>query len=219
MNESCHAFELVLSHICMSHVTYANKMNGSWHAYESWVMLHMCMSHVTHMNTSCYICEYDEWVMPHVRVMSHIWKHSLCSLRRRQWCVCVCVCVRKCVMSHIWMSHVTYMKAFLMQFATKTMMYCYSTRPACCYPLLLRHILCVCKRECTCVCVCVCVRKRERERECVCVWEREIQREYRYSTRPACCYPLLLRHILCVCKRECMCVCVCVCVCEREKER
>jgi len=60
MNESCHTYEGVMSHIWMSHVAH---MNESCHTYE-WVMSHIWTSHVTHMNESChtYAC-----------VMSHIW--------------------------------------------------------------------------------------------------------------------------------------------------
>jgi len=60
----------------MSHVTY---MNESCHIYE-WVMSHIWMSHVTYMNESCHIYE---WVMSyiyilkchvsHVSHVSHVW--------------------------------------------------------------------------------------------------------------------------------------------------
>jgi len=55
-----------MSHIWMGHVTH---MNESCHTYERvmshilWVMSHIWMSHVTHMNGSCLTYE---WAMPHV---------------------------------------------------------------------------------------------------------------------------------------------------------
>ena len=61
MNESCHTYEWVMSHIWMSHVT---QMNESCHTYE-WVMSYIWMSHVTHMNESCHTYE---WVMSHIRM-------------------------------------------------------------------------------------------------------------------------------------------------------
>jgi len=50
MNESCHTYEWVISHVWMSHVT---RMNESSHTYE-WVMSHVWMSRVTRMNESCH---------------------------------------------------------------------------------------------------------------------------------------------------------------------
>jgi len=61
MNESCHTYKSVMSHIWMSHVTH---MNESWHTY-GWV--------ISHMNESCHTYE---WIMSHIwmrHVMSHIW--------------------------------------------------------------------------------------------------------------------------------------------------
>jgi len=57
MNESCHTYEWVMSHIWMSHVTH---MNESCHTYE-WVMSHIWMMHVTYIEKS-----------GHKRVMSQI---------------------------------------------------------------------------------------------------------------------------------------------------
>ena len=53
MNESCHTFEWVMSHISMSHVAH---MSESCRTYE-WVMLHIWMSHVTNMSESCHTYE------------------------------------------------------------------------------------------------------------------------------------------------------------------
>jgi len=58
MNESCHTYEWVMSHIWMSHVTH---MNESCHTYE-WVMSHIRSSHVT--------CKL---VMSHVKEACHVW--------------------------------------------------------------------------------------------------------------------------------------------------
>jgi len=59
MNESCHTYEWVMSHIWMSHVTH---MNESCHTYK-WVMSHKCMIHVS------FICHlYVLWYTS----MSHI---------------------------------------------------------------------------------------------------------------------------------------------------
>ena len=69
INESCHTYEWVMSHIWMIHVTH---MNRSCHTYE-WVvsnervMSHIWMSHVTRMNESCHTYE---WVMLHIWIES-----------------------------------------------------------------------------------------------------------------------------------------------------
>jgi len=81
MNESCHTYEWVMSHLWMSHVKL---MKESWYPYE-WVLSHVWMSHVTHMNESCHTYE---WVMIHMNGSCHTY----------EW-----------VTSHIWMTHVTYM--------------------------------------------------------------------------------------------------------------
>jgi len=79
MNESCHAYEWVMSHIWMRHVTHRMshviRINASCHTYESChkyecVMSHIWMRHATHLNESCHTYE--------------------------------------CVMSRIWMRHVTH---------------------------------------------------------------------------------------------------------------
>jgi len=132
MNESCHTYEWVMSHIWMSRVTH---VNASCHTYE-WVMSHIWMSHVTHINESCHTCEC---------VMSHIWMshvtHMNESCHTYEWvmspslrcCNAACACssssvthtneachtcewgmshichTYECVMSHVWMRHVTRM--------------------------------------------------------------------------------------------------------------
>jgi len=90
MNESCHTYEWVMSHVWMGHVTH---MTESCHTYE-WVMSHIWMSHVTRMNESC---RAYEWVMSHIW-MSHV-THMTESCQTYEW-----------VMSHKRRSHVTHMK-------------------------------------------------------------------------------------------------------------
>ena len=63
MNESCHTWGWVVSHVWMSHVTY---LNESCHILE-WVMSQMRTSHVTRVNVSCHTCE---CVMSHMRMSS-----------------------------------------------------------------------------------------------------------------------------------------------------
>jgi len=76
MNESCHTYEWVMSHVESSQVAHINESRNK---YE-WVMSHIWMSHVTHMNESCHTYEW---------VMSHIWKrrgaHSIESCRKNRW--------------------------------------------------------------------------------------------------------------------------------------
>jgi len=112
----------------MSHVTH---MNESCHTYE-WVMSHIWMSHVTHMNESCHTYG---WVMSHINLIRNINVHAT-RMSHVTHCgshvthmshVCVsdlsfsCIDMRLCdmthshlsyvcheVMSHMWMSHVTH---------------------------------------------------------------------------------------------------------------
>jgi len=67
MNESCHTYEWVMSHIWMSHVPHTNK--------SSLPVIFTCVSHVAHMNESCphvnESCHTYEWVMSHIW-MSHV---------------------------------------------------------------------------------------------------------------------------------------------------
>ena len=122
MNESCHTYEWVMSHIWISHVTH---MNESCHTYE-WVMSHIWMSRVTRMNESCHrgVCVWlthtlhldvrtrksCAWsVVSQIR-MSHV-KHIFesCHIHKSN---CVTHMNESChtyewVMSHIWMSRVT----------------------------------------------------------------------------------------------------------------
>ena len=53
VNESCHTYEWVTSHMWISPVTHVDK---SYHTYE-WVMSHLWMGHVIHMNGPCHTYE------------------------------------------------------------------------------------------------------------------------------------------------------------------
>jgi len=87
MNQSCHTYEWVMSHIWMSHVTH---MNESCHTYES-VMSHIWMSHVL-----CRMYRYTRVTSRHVtsRHGTHIYE----SFHTYEWGT-----------SHAWTSHVTRM--------------------------------------------------------------------------------------------------------------
>jgi len=102
--------------VYMSHVAVAKDntcMNESCHTYE-WVMSHIWMSHVTHMNESCHTCEYvmaHVW-MSHVTRMTCLWLQCVavndtpgCCRQRHntyQW-----------VMSYMWMSRLTRVNRWL----------------------------------------------------------------------------------------------------------
>jgi len=62
MNESCHTYEWVMSHIWMSHVT---PMNKSCHTHE-WVMSHTWMSHTY----ECVIAH--EWMNYVIHALTHL---------------------------------------------------------------------------------------------------------------------------------------------------
>ena len=130
VNESCHTYEWVMSHLWTRHATH---MNESCHTYE-WVVSHIWMSHVTHMNESCHTYE---WVMSHIWmrygtymndslqthewVMSRIWMRRVCRNTeepvhsRHIWLSRVSIYMNESchtyewVMPHIWMSHTTHM--------------------------------------------------------------------------------------------------------------
>jgi len=72
MNESCHTYEWVTSHIWMSHVPH---MNESCHTYKwvmshthQWVMSHTWMSHVTCKNESCHM---------YAQVIHEVWQRCM----------------------------------------------------------------------------------------------------------------------------------------------
>ena len=105
INESCHTYKRVMSHIWMSHVT---RMNESCHMLHIWasicrelegVMSHIWMSHVTHMNESCHTYE---WVMSHA---SHMGEYLSRVGRCVRVCVCVCYASRVTACMWTWLVH------------------------------------------------------------------------------------------------------------------
>jgi len=99
MDSSCHAYERVMSHIWMSHVTYERvmpHMDESCHAYER-VMSRLWTSHVTHMNDDMYdmtssICQ---------TTCSYAWQDSfICGMTRSfvTWRIHICDVTHSCVM-------------------------------------------------------------------------------------------------------------------------
>ena len=68
MNQSCHTYERVMSHVWTSHVTHESSLHA--HLLQWTSRKHLCIwkSHVTHMNQSCHTCE---WVTSHMR-MRHV---------------------------------------------------------------------------------------------------------------------------------------------------
>jgi len=115
MNESCHTYEWLVSHIWMRHVIRADAdMHGdgvlsdgcatstlkiqSSHTYK-WVISHIRMSHVTRMNESCHTYEC---------VMSHIWMRHVTHADADMDGDGV-LNIEDSAMSHVWLSHVTHM--------------------------------------------------------------------------------------------------------------
>jgi len=84
----------------MSHVTH---MNESCHTYE-WVMSHIWMSHVTHMNESCHTGlshrknTFDKYLILR-NIKSTILKWCVCIVVCVLQCVLQCVCCSVCVAS------------------------------------------------------------------------------------------------------------------------
>ena len=172
MNESCHTYEWVMSHLWMSHVTH---MDESCHTHTcqtddqmfvsttEWVMshtnksCHTCkcqrdkldacgidpMSHVTHMNESCHTYEWD---------MSHTWMSHVTHMNESrdtyEW-ICFTCTNESCHMSHIRMSSVT----------------CHTYNWVTSHPDVC---ILVCVFLCLCLCVCEWEREREREQNQVC---------------------------------------------------
>jgi len=85
-NESCHAYEWIMSHVCMIHVTHGiRRFLGSGDIGSRWVMLRMREIHVTHVNATCHTHDCAGYGGAEILAV-----HELC-----------CSC--KWVMSHIWM--------------------------------------------------------------------------------------------------------------------
>jgi len=104
MNESCHTYEWVMSHIWMSHVTH---MNESCHTYE-WVMSPMWMSYVW-APCEWVTCKWGKsrmWITRknsyrhHVRVGGDAVSHTSAA----EWSCHTC----EWVMSHVWTSPVAH---------------------------------------------------------------------------------------------------------------
>jgi len=132
---SCHVCVWVISHRCMSHVTYmyvswnmhgGNKGLHRWSVGEVWVTSRICMYHVIYMYESChvyvwvmsYVCishvihMYESWVMSHTCMSRDTYIYVSCHMYVRVMSL-VCTSHEPC-RTYIWvMSHVTYMCAAL----------------------------------------------------------------------------------------------------------
>jgi len=123
MNESCHTYEWVMSHIWMIHVTHM-----------TWVMSHICMSQITHMQESshdivtCIILCHKLWMchelwwhtMSRTMVIHYVTNYGCDTLMhesRHDMVTCIfsnLLYMHDGVISHmnesccIWTSHVTY---------------------------------------------------------------------------------------------------------------
>jgi len=120
VDESCHTYEWVMSHMGMGHVTRraASNPNMRWrekqsratrhsvqhidesvksHIWRSHVMSHKRMSHVAHMNESCLMWE---WVISRLEIHQPQDKMAR-KTKSRDALSCV---------EHRWMGHVTHMK-------------------------------------------------------------------------------------------------------------
>jgi len=94
----------------ISNINLIRNINESCHTYE-WVMSHIWMSHVTHMDESCLISISSgiSMFMPHVWVMSHI-----VGVMLHTWVMCVCqiyhsaALIWGCV---TWLIHICHMYA------------------------------------------------------------------------------------------------------------
>ena len=97
-NESCHTYEIVMSHIWITHVAHMNEP----------CVMYIWMSHVAHMNESC---RKFESVLLHIDgsgctyklAMPHIWMRRTCEtimlhIWMSDWFTC------EAIMLHIWMS-------------------------------------------------------------------------------------------------------------------
>ena len=92
MNESCHTYEWVMSHIWMSHVTH---MKESCHTYE-WAMSHIWMSHATRMNESCHTS--------YMNVSCHAMSRT-CAPKAQEQAVGHVTHINLFVTAHPWMNH------------------------------------------------------------------------------------------------------------------
>jgi len=83
MDESCHMYGWVMSHIWMSHVTH---MDASCHTYGC-VMSHIWMSHGVNVNKSChtYECVISHIWIRHVAYMDESITHMSTACRVYEW--------------------------------------------------------------------------------------------------------------------------------------
>jgi len=101
INESCHAYEWVMSHIRMSHVAH---MKEPCHTYDSASFLFggycglIWMRHVTHTNEACHTHEWGMCKRVCTRTYTCIRTYTNEACHTHEW-----------GMSHAWMRHVTHM--------------------------------------------------------------------------------------------------------------
>jgi len=93
MNESCHTYEWVMSHIWMSHITHTDELCHTC----KWIASNIRMDHITHINGSCHRYE---WVMLHICTLSvesnalvwmklsHLWVTSYIQIPYSFYSVC-----------------------------------------------------------------------------------------------------------------------------------
>ena len=91
MNESCHTYEWVMSHIWMSHVTH---MNESRHTYE-WVMSHIWTHHIWMDPVTCYTRLHCMTLLTYDLTLgsNHIWIDSLSGTPS--------LAIQDCIHSHV----------------------------------------------------------------------------------------------------------------------
>jgi len=127
VEESCHTYECVMSHIWMSHVTHVMShvtLMSMWCIIRwawQWVMSNMRMSHVSYVHESCQICECVmprwEWLSPYIWMSHATYLNESCHTCERvtscKWVSHATYTSRfwtcECVMLHMWMSHATQM--------------------------------------------------------------------------------------------------------------
>ena len=105
MNESCHTYEWVMSHVWMSHLSNrsgAVVMEGKVQKIRIW------MSHVAYMKESC---RTYEWVLSHIWISHVAHMDESCQTEQALWSFSWRCQMNwyKWVMSHIWTSHVAHM--------------------------------------------------------------------------------------------------------------
>jgi len=143
MNESCHTYERVVSHIWTSRVTH---MNESCHTYER-VMSHILLCRVTHMNEAHHTHTHD-------RVTLHISSSHVMHKWKPVWSLPILVfsCIVSCF----------YIKQNSTSCMSIVLVSCTRVCACACVWVSLRVRVCACVcvyvyvYVCVCVCVCVC---------------------------------------------------------------